>query len=160
VNRCSTTAEETWLADVHGLPDRCLCTSCTVPSASKLSRMRLIVITCCRGSVENTPPQPLDFAHTLKFLVPFQYYNATLERQTLRRHSVLQAALGFVRFALSREWTSHHVKYLTLWFHNGGVRKYPLLKHLYSFKHPVEPELVLLLTSDHYLKVGVRRPFT
>jgi hypothetical protein len=34
-----------------------------------------LLITCCRGSVENTPSQPLDFAHTLKFPVPFQNYH-------------------------------------------------------------------------------------
>ena len=52
-----------------------------------------LLIMCCRGSVENTQPQPLDFAHTLKFPEPLQNYIAILKSQALRRHFVLQVAL-------------------------------------------------------------------
>jgi hypothetical protein len=53
VNYSNSITEEAGLVAVQGLPDLCLCTSCTVPSVSNLSGMRAIV-NSVGASIANT----------------------------------------------------------------------------------------------------------
>lgn len=63
VNQCNTAAEEAKLVDVKGLPNLCLCTSCTVLATPDLSRIRSIV-TRVGSSVENSLRHYLSTSYT------------------------------------------------------------------------------------------------
>jgi len=106
---CNTISKEAGLVSLCGFPDHFLCTTCIVPSDSKLSRMRLIVTHVASFCCQFKPTEPLDFAHILKFPVSLQKYPALLERQALRRRFILltkprTALLVFMPLALPFHW--------------------------------------------------------
>jgi hypothetical protein len=70
-NSSKTKAEEPGLTDVQGLSDLCLCTSCSVQSASNMSWMN-VTVNCAGGSAANSSHRQL---WTSRTFLNFKYHS-------------------------------------------------------------------------------------